>query len=279
MLDLAWKLLPWGLAVGFAALLDRIRAYEPRPVALADNLQWAVLASEGVVQNRDGALSRTWSYQGVDTEVASPEELNALSQAINLTLVRLGSGVMLHADAVRRRAEPAPPGEHFPHPLAYLIDAERFELHSREPHFETEFFLTLTVAPPARVERTLQHLFLSGIEETAQAAEARVGRLQDLSVLVESYLGRLLRLKRLSSAEQLAFLHLCLTGLDHPVAVPAPGQLLASILSDQEFSGGWRPRIGTRHLRVVRVNAYPTTETSPALLDPLADLPERRLDN
>ncbi len=271
--DLALDLLPWGLAVGFAGLLDRLRAYEPRPAALSDNLAWAAVAAPGVVQNRDGAFLRTWRYRGVDTRVASPEELNTLSQVLNRALVRLGGGVMLHADAVRKPAAPTPPGPHFPHPLPYLFDLERFELYQREPHFETEFFLTLTWAPPAGAARQVERWFVRDVEEAATEAEGQLGRFGDLCATLENHLGSVLRLDRLATAEQLAYLHLCLTGLNHSVAEPAPGLLLAGILSDQELVGGWKPRIGEKHLRVVRVNAYPTTATTPALLDPLADLP------
>jgi len=274
--ELVERLLPWGLAVGFAALLDRIRAYEPRPAALADNLQWESVAGPGVVRHRDGALSRTWSLQGVDTRIVSPDELNALSRSINLALVRLGGGAMLHAEAVRRPAVPYPPGVHFPHPLAQLVDEERFELYQREPHFETEYFLTLTWTPPRRVERTLERVFVVDPQGDAPGADeegAAAGKFEDLCRLLENYLGASLRLRRLASAAQLAFFHVCLTGRDRPVAVPAAGMPLASILSDEEFFGGWRPRIGDQHIRIVRINAYPTTETRPALLDPLSDLP------
>ncbi len=271
--DLVLDLLPWGLAVAFAGLLDRLRAYEPRPAALADNLAWAFVAAPGVVQNRDGAYLRSWRYRGVDTRVASPEELNTLSQVLNRALVRLGAGAMLHADAVRKPAVPTPPGPHFPHRLPYLFDLERLELYQREPHFETEFFLTLTWAPPTRTARRVESWFVRDLAGAADEAEGQLARFDDLSSTLENHLGSVLHLERLPTADQLSYLHLCLTGLDHPVAEPAPGLPLAGILSDQELVGGWKPRIGTLHLRVVRVNAYPSTATTPALLDPLADLP------
>ncbi len=270
---LGLDLLPWGLAVGLAAALDRLRAYEPRPAALSDNLQWQAVAAPGVVESRDGAFSRTWRYQGVDPRVVSPEELNALSEAFNRALVRLGPGVMLHADAVRKPALPSPPGKDFPHALAYLFDLERYELYRDRPHFETEFFLTLTWGQPSRTQKRLERLFVTAADEAAQEAEVSLGRFEDLSALLENHLGTQLHLERLSTPEQLAFLHHALTGLSHSVAEPASSVPLASVLSDQELVGGWKPRIGEQHLRVVRVNAYPTEATVPAILDPLTDLP------
>ena len=273
LVELGLDLLPWGLAAGFVGVLDRLRAYEPHPAALADNLQWAVVAAPGVVQSRDGAFSRTWRYQGVDPRVISPEGLNALADAFNLALTRLGPGVMLHADAARKPAVPLAPGKDFPHPLAYLFDLERYKLYRDRPHFETEFFLTLTWGQPSEVQKRVERLFVTESEEAAQEAEVSLGRFDDLCALLDNHLGSQLHLERLSTAEQLAFLHHALTGLSHPVAEPVAAVLLASMLSDQELVGGWRPRIGEKHLRVVRVNAYPTETTSPAILDPLTDLP------
>lgn len=270
--EIGRDLLPWGLAAGAVAALDRLRAYQPRPRALADHLAWATVPAPGVVQARDGALSRTWRYRGVDTRVAAPEELNALSRSVSRALARLGPGVMLHADAVRRPALPDPPGPHFPHPVPYLFDRERYQRYRRDPLYETAFYLTLTYRPPDRSTRILQRLFLAHLEEALPGAGAALGRFDDLSAVLESHLGTVLALERLPTAEQLAYLHLCLTGDDRPVAAPAPGQLLAPVLCDQEFHGGWRPRIGRRHLWVVRLQAYPTAETRPALLDPLTDL-------
>ncbi len=271
--ELLLRLLPWISAAGVAALLDRLRAYEPRPRALSDNLQWGVVAGPGLIENRDGALSRTWAFQGIDTRVASAEELGALSRALSLTLVRLGPGVMLHFDALRRPAAPYPPGEHFPHPLAYLFDLERWALYQREPHFETECYVTLTVARPKRSRERARRWFLTEpVAAESQAAESRLGRFEELSLQLESHLGTLLRLRRLGTAEQLGYFHQCLTGIEGEVAPPAAGVLLAPILSNQEFVGGWKPKIGEKQIRVVRVSAYPTEATVPAHLDGLTEL-------
>ncbi|HVT60996.1 MAG TPA: hypothetical protein VHR45_21715, partial [Thermoanaerobaculia bacterium] len=66
-------------------------------------------------------------------------------------------------------------------------------------------------------------------------------------------------------------LHACLTGLDHPVKAPAQGAYLDSLLADRPLSGGWAPRIGDLHLRLVAVHGFPH-ESYPGILDFLGGL-------
>ena len=274
LLDTLRTLAPWATGIGLAALLDRIRGHEARPAGLADHLQWAAVAAPGVIQNRDRALSRTWRYQGVDTRVAAPSELNRLSTALSQALSRLGSGCMLHLDAIRRPVRPPAPGPHFPSPLSRLFDEERRGLFEDGAAFESQFFLTLTLAAPQQRQETLQRIFVE--DPTASLdppSTSLLLRLEESSEILEAQLGRLLALRHLSTTEQLTYFHFCLTGLEHPIAEPASGQLVANALCDQELIGGWKPRIGQQHIRVVRLNAYPTTTTQPAMLDPLTDLP------
>ena len=123
------------------------------------------------------------------------------------------------------------------------------------------------------MRRRIERLFVTEEEGEVKEAEVSLDRFEDLSALLENHLGSQLRLERLSTPEQLAYLHHALTGLSHPVVSPAASVPLSASLSDQELVGGWKPRVGEKHLRVVRVNAYPTEATSPAILDPLTDLP------
>jgi type IV secretion system protein VirB4 len=258
-----------------ALVLDRVREFEPKPRSLSANLQWASLPADGVVQNEDLALSRSWQFLGVDTRVASPEELNALSELMSKTLTRLGSEVMLHLDAVRTAVAPEPPRpEVSPSKVAYLFALERYQIYAQNPHFETRFVATLTFQPPQKKRQRLARVFLRGLEEEgAREGAAHVAKFEEVCRLFENHLGQALRMSRLESKEQLRHLYSCLTGLDRPVAVPMHGVRVSDALSDQEFLGGWRPQIGEKHIRVVRVSEYPGTETVPALLSALTELP------
>ena len=112
-----------------------------------------------------------WSYRGPDMMAASASEMAALSARFNQCL-RLGSGWMVHCDAIRSQAPGYPEQGAFPDPVTRVIDDERREQFMAEgAHFESEYFLTLTYLPPVEAEeRAKGWLFEGG---SARAASRR----------------------------------------------------------------------------------------------------------
>src|SRR5213592_1858738 len=123
------------------------------PKGLADLLNYAALADQGICLLKDGAFLAAWSYAGPDLESASHEELAVLSSQVNSALVRLGNGWMLHVDAIRRPSVSYPEAGAFPDSTTSLIDDERRERYTAEgTHFESAYYLSLTYRPPAEIE-------------------------------------------------------------------------------------------------------------------------------
>src|SRR5512143_2493939 len=92
-----------------------------------DLLNYAALIAEDVVLLKDGGLLAGWQYGGDDLESAPPHELAALSARMNTVRTRLGTGWMLHVDAVRREATGYPPEGAFPDRTTRTIDQARRE--------------------------------------------------------------------------------------------------------------------------------------------------------
>jgi type IV secretion system protein VirB4 len=256
--------------LGYRAL-EALREHRAEPVALADLLQWAWLVADGVVLNKDGALLAGWSYRGPDLQSATHEEVAHLARQVGEALLPFGDGWMFHTTAIRRPAPGYAPQGAFPQPVLRLLDEERREAYSAERcQFETATYMTVTYLPPAEVYTRLQGLFLEGEAGAARrldwqkVVEAYGRQLQDLELRLQASL----KLERLGSPALLTHLHECLTGLDHPVGVPANGSYLDTVLADQDLVGGWQPRVGDLHLRVVSVHGFPESST-PGLLDAL----------
>ena len=93
----------------------------------ADLLNYAALVAPGVVLLKDGGFLAGWQYQGDDRESATAHELAALSARVNTVLTRLGTGWMLHVDAVRREATGYPPDGAFPDRTTRTLDQARRE--------------------------------------------------------------------------------------------------------------------------------------------------------
>src|SRR5207253_5758930 len=89
---------------------------------------------------------------------------------------------------------------------------------------------------------------------------------------MEDTLSARLALGRLDSAGLLTYLHTCITGLRHPVRVPKIPMYLDAVLASQDLYGGFQPRIGELHLRVIGITSFPV-ESMPEMLGFLHRLP------
>jgi len=137
-----------------------LREYNARPQRLADFLPWASLIAPGIILNKDGSFQRTVKYRGPDLESASAEELLSFTARINNILKRFGSGWSLHFEADRFPAREYPKSC-WSNDIAWLVDEERrasFENTGR--HFESAYYLTLTLLPPTDRTRKTEMLFL-----------------------------------------------------------------------------------------------------------------------
>ena len=245
----------------------------PKPRGFADLANYAALVDEGVCLLKDGGFLAAWTYTGPDLESASHEELAVLSSQVNSALVRLGNGWMLHVDAIRRPSVGYPEGGAFPDPTTRLIDDERRERYTAEgTHFESAYYLSLTYRPPAEIENRVSALFLEGDGVGRQGWNQILEIFEKTVTDIEDALSSRLTLARLDSAALLTYLHTCITGLRHEVRVPAIPMYLDAVLATQDLVGGFRPKIGDRHLRVIAVMGFPM-DSVPEILGFLNRLP------
>src|SRR5438034_165856 len=70
----------------------------------------------------------------------------------------------------------------------------------------------------------------------------------------------------------LRYLRRCITGEDHPFALPEIPVFLNDTIGAQDFRGGIEPSIGRRHMRVIAIDGFPRT-SYPGILGALDTLP------
>ena len=243
------------------------------PKGLADLLNYAALVDEGTCLLKDGAFLAAWSYAGPDLESASHEELAVLSSQVNAALARLGNGWMLHVDAIRQPSIAYPEVGAFPDPTTRLIDEERRGQYTAEgAHYESRYCLALTYRPPADVEARLSALFFEGDRDVRRGWGHILEIFQKAIADMEDALSARLSLNRLDSTALLTYLHIGITGLRHPVRVPKIPMYLDGVLASQDLYGGFQPRIGEHHLRVIGITSFPL-ESAPEMLSFLNRLP------
>jgi type IV secretion system protein VirB4 len=237
-----------------------LREHRREPKGLADLLTWGALVAPGVVVNKDGSFLGGWSYRGPDVDSATSGELAVLSRHINAALLTLGSDWMLQADAVRTPAAHYPPPGAFPDAVTALIDEERREQYETAGrNHETRYYLVLTHMPPPEAASRATLWFIEGEEKRAVDWREQLGLFEKRLDDFEDLLGNQLGLERLDSEELLRHLHFCLAGLDHPVRLPDPPCYLDALLADQDFYGGFSPRIGRHRIAPIGLTGLPSS--------------------
>ena len=262
-------------AAGLGRLRENRRATGLGSRALSDLLGWGFLVGEGVVLMKDGSFLAAWRFRGRDLASSTAGEVAALAEHVNAAVASYGDGWMVHVDAVRREAVGYADRErcHFPDPVSALVDeTRRARYTATAEHYETDAVLTLTYTPPGALTKRMERAVVQGRGSDGPDWDRLLGRFEREARDLEGRLASALRLERFGSADLLRHLHECLTGLGHAVGVPGHGAYLDYALADQSFVGGFEPRIGGEHVRVVAVQGYPNA-TRPGLADPLTRLP------
>ena len=267
----------------------KLADYRSKAKGLPDLLPYAALVAPGVILNKNGSFLAAWEVRGQDTASSTPEELAYVSAQFNNAVRLLGTGWMLHVDAIRagHRAYPAPAKGHFPDFVTRIIDDERREFFNagegKERCFSTSVVFTVTFKPNFNAAK------MAG---KAQAGVASSGALEKALTQFQNTLGELedalssvLHMQRLAErtafyadgeaytqSDLLSHLQHCISGELQPMRVPERFMYLDALLGSQPLVGGIAPRLGDRHLAVISIDGLPQ-ESYPAMLAELDGLP------
>jgi type IV secretion/conjugal transfer VirB4 family ATPase len=245
---------------------------------LADHLPWAALVAEGVILNKDGSFQRTFAFRGPDLESATEAELVSACARANNVLKRFGTGWALFFEAERREALGYPDSV-FPDSASWLVDRERRARFEAEgAHFESRYHLTLTWLPAADGTDAAGRSLI----DRPEADQGRDWRgalanfITETDRALDLFAAFMPEVRALPSAETLTYLHSCISGRRHSVAVPETPIYLDGLLADTPLIGGLEPMLGDRHLRTLTVTGFPNM-SRPGILDALneADFPYR----
>ena len=242
--------------------------------SFADMAPYALFADEGECFLQQGALMLGYGFEADDLEAASPEEIEAKCERIAAAYGRLGDNDMTHA-IFHRLPAPHYPVRRFPARAAALIDGERRAAFEAGRYWRTVSRLYLTHVPEPELRSSVQAAAFSGAGALGRSRwRAVIEQFRERARGFEDTLSGALRIRRLTSAEMFHHLHLCLTGLEHPMPLPAVPVHLNEALADQPFYGGLEPAVGELHLRPISIDAYPS-ETTPQMLSLILAHPGR----
>ena len=259
-----------------------LKEFRSKAYGLPDLLPWAALIDNGIVLTKSGGLVAGFEYFGPDLDSATRLELAAMAARINAALT-LGDGWALHCDAVRAQAPGyAPPGA-FPDRTTRLIDELRRRSHDgTHSGFTSRYVLTLTWHPDPDTAGKAAVLFTEGRSEAGVAAR-NLARFADAINEIEGRLSSVVRTRRLIDrvddidavidSELLSHLQSCVDlqarSTFRMAEVP---MYLDAVLGQQDFTTGFEPVIGHRHLIAISIGGFPA-RSFPGILDFLSRLP------
>jgi len=269
------------------ALLKKHRANGP---ALADLLVYAAMVADGIVVGKNGSLMAAWTYRGTDNASSTDEHREMTSLRINQALSKLGSGWMMHVDAVRRPA-PSYPNEglsHFPDPVSAAIEEERRRFFEQlGTMYEGYFVLTITYFPPLLAQSRFVEMMFDDEAQTPDhkvRTHALIDFFQRECINIESRLSSVLKLERLVGHKMvdetgasvthddfLRWLQFCVTGQNHPILLPTNPMYLDAVIGGQELRTGVVPKVGRKFIQIVAIEGFPL-ESTPGMLTALGEL-------
>lgn len=269
----------------------RLKKHQSAEAGLADLLNYAAVVDDGVIVGKNGSFMASWLYRGADNASATDVERNMISFRINQALANMGSGWMVHVDAIRR---PAPNYSHpsqsvFPDPVSAAVDEERRRAFEGLGNlFEGFFVVTVTWFPPMLAERKFVELMFHDDADKPNN-KARTHHLIDFFKRevknIESRMSSAVTLERLRGKkimnedgstvthdEFLQYLQFCITGVNHPVMLPTNPIYIDNLIGGKELYTGVTPKLGNKFIQVVAIEGFPL-ESSPGILSHLGELP------
>lgn len=276
----------------------KLHNHRKTEAGLNDLLNYAAVVDDGVIVCKNGSFMAAWIYTGDDNASSTEEQRNMVSVRINQALANLGSGWMVHVDAIRRPSMNYPDKKFscFPDNVSDAIDEERRRFfEGLGVMYDGYFILTVTWFPPVIVQRKFVELMFDDdikVPSSKEKTRSLIEHFKREVSIIESRLSAAINLTRLkghkvvnedgttsTQDDFLSWLQYCITGKNHNMLLPSNPMYIDSILGGQELWGGVTPMIGRKYIQVVSIEGFPL-ESSPGILTELAEMPcEYRWDS
>ncbi len=248
----------------------QLQEYRSKAKGLPDLLGYAALIDEGIVLQKDGSFLAGFEFTGLDTASATFDELAFVSQQVSNALKLLGTGFMIHVDAIRstKRAYPHKDKGFFPDKVSQLIDDERRDFFGTDVCFSTSTYIVVTYKPDYNLtNKNDETILLKSLEY-----------FKNILLEFEDALGSVLFFSRLKEyklttkdneeflhSDLLAHLQNCISNELNTFAVPHTPMFLDSLLGSEDLLGGISPKYGKKHITAISVDGLPQ-ESYPAML-------------
>ncbi len=255
--------------IGYSTLLGAFRERDK----VSSLLPWGLVSpgKEGTIFGRDFSFMATLTFRGRDMASATPEEILRYNAEFNKALKVFGTGSVVYFEAQRHYSSSYRESR-MPTVLLQQFEEERKEYYEGKAHFETDYYLTLYYLP-SKKSRILNEFIRSGNPKAEDKDKTLKTLRKEYDVFVDqvNLLGNSLynltnkTMRVLSPDEMITYLHSTVSAMPHFVKANY-NQEVWSYLADSPLTGGTKPMLGEKHMRLVTVLSFPPVG-SPGYLD------------
>lgn len=247
-----------------------LRDFQAQSKSLAEEVQWAILATGGLVWNKDGSLMAAWEFSGPDLTYATTREADVLAGQVEKALMMLDRRFMLHVDSVRIPSCEYASASHSPTPVGQFVEAKRRRRYESGRHYENRCFVALTFEPPEEKRRRARSLLYTDFAEQDINWKHEIENFEKHLVAFQDRMPPL-SMERLCGEDLLSYLNLMITGRSQSVN-PPDGPAFLDFLFADPLSHGFEPKLGDKWVRVVGIQGY-AKEAFVGIAEPLLSLP------
>ncbi len=237
-----------------------------------------LMISPGLVAMKDGALSASYEYFGLDVDSSTDNELDMHAGSLVNLLRHFTAGWMIEFNVLRTPSQAYPESD-WPDSVSELIDLERrTQYQSEGAHFDTRSYLTITHMPEEmankskkRWELVENHAEVMGRDKEKNKFDRIEKHFEEALEKFENILGRTLSLRRLKGSELLSYFYYCLAGKKQRVAVPQFPIELDCYLA-QNYIGGIKPQVNDKYISALTISEFPE-DSYPSFMEFMLNLP------
>ena len=178
---------------------------------LSSILPWGIMAADGVVLIKGGALCCTYEFTAPDIGSSSMSKIAAISRSFNNSIVQLGEGWTVQFE-LQRRLSNEYPGSEFKSLTGFLIDKQReLNFAYQKAHYENHYFLTFTYKLKSESSLKGKRLFMQKKDQKTESESELIKdeiRRFDMTVeKVASIVRVYMHIERLDSNALATYLH------------------------------------------------------------------------
>ena len=255
--------------------------YKNKGQLLTSVCPWVLMADEGVVLIKNGALMSAYEFVAPDLDSCAASKIAAVSNMFNNAIMQLGEGWTIQFELQRTESNDYP-GAIFNNLAAYLVDRQReINFSFLSSHYENRYYFCLTYQLPPEIQQKSTGIFYktNNIEQCMNLGlvESEIKHFKMKTSMVTSIIRSYMDVKMLNSEELFSYLHTSVSLDWHKMCLPEEYKLfLDRAVTDCDLETSMPMKLGNHYIPILTVNSFPSM-TIPAMFDALnkADTPLR----